>query len=138
MIATTRLSVASCSQSIGLPSKGSIARAMFGFFHGSVNSGNWPTADEKTARETIAGRITFLAKVSFEFPFFSLSSNSFQKLLNIDVGVAQCTFQRVTIDFVVKGKDYDAAIGMFHLHVTTFSMDFDEVKPLERREDLLA
>ena len=29
-------------------------------------------------------------------------------------------------------------VGMFHLNVTTLSMDFAEVEPLERCEDLLA
>src|SRR6266568_5284256 len=41
MIATTRLSVASFSQSMSLPSNGSMARAALGFFQGSENSGDW-------------------------------------------------------------------------------------------------
>src|SRR5258707_3746350 len=41
MIATTRGSVASRSQSISFFSNGSMAMATFGFFHGSLNSGDW-------------------------------------------------------------------------------------------------
>jgi hypothetical protein len=74
----------------------------------------------------------------FQVAPFVRSSNSIQKFSNLDVGIAQRTFQRVTIYFVVKRKDYDAAIGMFHLDVTTFSMGFDEIEPLECREDLFA
>jgi hypothetical protein len=38
----------------------------------------------------------------------------------------------------MKRNYYDAAIRMLHLHVATLSMDFDEVEPLKRREDLFA
>src|SRR2546423_729469 len=46
MIAITRLSVASCSQSIVLPSNGSMANAMLGFFQGSLNSGDWAKTED--------------------------------------------------------------------------------------------
>ena len=67
-----------------------------------------------------------------------VSSNSLQEFRNIDFGVALCSLQSVTVNLVVKRKYYDAAVGMFHLNVTTLSMDFDDVEPLERCEDLLA
>jgi hypothetical protein len=71
-------------------------------------------------------------------PFPIALPNSLQEFRSIDFGVAQCPLQSVTVNLVVKRKDYDAAVGMFHLNVTTLSMDFDEVEPLERGEDLLA
>src|SRR6266852_4854987 len=50
MIATTRGSVASRSQSISFFSNGSIAMAIFGLFHGSLNSGDWAkAANEQSA-----------------------------------------------------------------------------------------
>src|SRR6266404_468373 len=52
MMATTRGSVASRSQSISFFSNGSIAMAIFGFFHGSLNSGDWAkTVSEKNERK---------------------------------------------------------------------------------------
>src|SRR2546430_4900598 len=52
MIATTRLFVASASQSISFPSNGSIASAMFGLFHGSRNSGDWARVGSAEHRNT--------------------------------------------------------------------------------------
>jgi hypothetical protein len=52
--------------------------------------------------------------------------NHIQKLLEIDIGVAKSTLQRVAIDLVMKRKDYDASIGMLHLHMTAFPMHLNE------------
>jgi len=55
-----------------------------------------------------------------------LSPNEIQKLIEVDIRVAESAFQCVPIDFVMKREDYDTAIGVLHLHVTALSMHFNE------------
>src|SRR6266568_9575365 len=67
MIATTRLSVASLSQSISFPSYGSIPSAIFGFFQGSLNSGDCAelvSAEHRNTRTNIdASRFIFAVEI---------------------------------------------------------------------------
>ena len=78
-----------------------------------------------------------LAIVSFKL-------HPLDKLIEEHLGIRQTRCRRHAMRLsmcnghVMKRKYYDAAIRMLHLHVTTLSMDFDEVEPLECREDLLA
>ena len=56
-------------------------------------------------------------------------------MIEIDVAIAQGAFQSVTIDFIVKWKDYYSPIGMFHLYVATFAMNFYEAQAFEGGEN---
>src|SRR5215510_14890299 len=64
MIATTRLSMASLSQSMSLPSNGSMAIATFGFFQGSLNSGDWAAVrNEQAKTDAINAKILIIIPI---------------------------------------------------------------------------
>jgi len=67
-----------------------------------------------------------------------LLPNIIDKIRDINISVAKSALQCVSIYFLMKRKDDDATISMLHLNVTPFSMDFDEAKPFQGREDLPA
>src|ERR1041384_8343125 len=87
MMATTRLSVASFSQSMSLPSNGSMTMAMLGFFQGSLNSGDW-------ARDTLEQQtrmmVTIVTALIIGVPVPSLfSSSPLQPLSPFQLRLAQ-------------------------------------------------
>jgi hypothetical protein len=66
-----------------------------------------------------------------------LLPNVVQEIRDFDIGVAESAFQSVAIHLDVKRKDYDSAIGVLHLYMAAFAMNFNEAEAAERGEDLL-
>jgi hypothetical protein len=54
-----------------------------------------------------------------------------QEIFKINVRVSQSPLQRKAVDFGMKGKHDDPAVGMTHLDVTAFAMNLNETEALE-------
>lgn len=64
--------------------------------------------------------------------------NRFEKIFRFDFSVPQSAAQRITIDFVVEGNHYHAAIRVLHLHMAAATMHFGEAQAGKCGDDLLS
>lgn len=60
----------------------------------------------------------------------------FQKLVQLDVGIPQCSTQGKAVDFIVKGKDDRPPVRMPHLDVAAPPMNFSEAEAFQGCEHL--
>lgn len=107
---------------------------MSGFFQGSENSGDWARdVSDRYATKKVIDRKVPIIEVTLKADRLP---NLIKKLPDINIRVAKRTFQCKAIDFIVKREDNNAAIRVFHLHVTAFSVNFNEAQPVQGSEDL--
>ena len=62
------------------------------------------------------------------------SFHLFEEFREVHVGILECAFESITINFVVKRKHYPSSIRMFHLDVAAFAMNLKEAKTLQCRQ----
>ena len=55
-----------------------------------------------------------------------------KKFLHFDSRIAQGTLERESVNFIMAGKHYPSAVGMFHLHMAAFAVNLHETHSLER------
>ena len=64
--------------------------------------------------------------------------HSLKEIFNLDISIAQGTFQRVAVNFRMEGKNNPPAIGMLHLDVAAAPVNLHEPQTSQRRMDLPA
>jgi hypothetical protein len=66
------------------------------------------------------------------------SAHFSKKVFLSNASIAQGSFQCVAIHLGVKGEHYPSTVGVLHLDMASFAMDFRETKSLQRGENLPA
>jgi len=64
----------------------------------------------------------------------AFSFDLFEELRLVHASIPQCTFECVTVNFIVKREHYPTSVGMFHLDVAAFTMNLNEAKTLQCRQ----
>lgn len=80
-------------------------------------------------------RIAFvLSPVGSSVALFDL----LEEFREVYIGVRECAFECVTINFAVEGEHYPPSVGVFHLDVAASAMNLHEAETLQRSQYLPA